>query len=517
MRKGTPAGRSLFPPPEAGKCSGSLLTFTKNGATILCKSYKENPLELVRCQVMADKHTKDLTTGSPMKLVLSFMLPLLFGLLFQQFYSMVDTVVVGKYLGVDALAGVGSTGSVNFLVLGFCMGICSGFAIPVAQKFGQRDYDGLRRIVGTMIWLGAGFALVITAVTALLCGRILHWMHTPAETFGYAYDYIFIIFLGIPATMLYNLLSGIIRSLGDSRTPLLFLIFSSLLNVALDLALIVGLKLGVAGAGIATVVSQAISGILCLVFIARNYAVLRLRREDLKPGRESVSLLLTMGVPMGLQYSITAIGSILLQTAVNDLGPEAMAAVTAGNKVSMFCVCPFDAIGTTAATFAGQNVGAGKLDRVHQGVKASAVIGIGYAVAIFGVLSLWGGDLSLLFLDAKEAEIIAMSRKFLFCNSLFYIALLFVNLLRFTIQGLGFSRLAVFAGVFEMVARAVVALCMVDLLGYTAVCLAHPCAWIMADVFLFPAYFHCMRKLGYRPENRGGRRLTLRRRAAIKA
>ena len=179
---------------------------------------------------MADKNMKDLTTGSPMRLVLSFMLPLLFGMIFQQFYNMVDTVVVGKFLGVQALAGVGSTGSINFLVLGLCNGICAGFAIPVAQKFGQRDFDGLRKFVGNMIWLSVFFAVVITAVTTIWCRRFLLWMNTPEDTFQYAYDYIFLIFLGIPATMLYNLLSGIIRSLGDSRTPLFFLIFSSLLN-----------------------------------------------------------------------------------------------------------------------------------------------------------------------------------------------------------------------------------------------------------------------------------------------
>ena len=182
---------------------------------------------------MAKSSTRDLTVGSPMGLILSFMLPLLFGLLFQQFYSMVDTVVVGKFLGVEALAGVGSTGSVNFLVLGLCNGVCAGFAIPVAQKFGQKDFDGLRKFVGNMIWLGSIIALIVTLATTVLCRQILTWMDTPAETFDYAYNYIWVIFLGIPATMLYNLLSGIIRSLGDSRTPLVFLILSSLLNVAL--------------------------------------------------------------------------------------------------------------------------------------------------------------------------------------------------------------------------------------------------------------------------------------------
>ena len=452
---------------------------------------------------MSDKNMKDLTTGSPMRLVLSFMLPLLFGMVFQQFYNMVDTVVVGKFLGVQALAGVGSTGSINFLVLGLCNGICAGFAIPVAQKFGQRDFDGLRKFVGNMIWLSIFFAVVITFVTTLWCRSFLEWMNTPEDTFQYAYDYIFLIFLGIPATMLYNLLSGIIRSLGDSRTPLYFLIFSSLLNVALDIAFIVGLRLGVAGAGWATLLSQLISGVLCLRHMAVHFPVLRMRKDDLRPDGSYIGRLLAMGLPMGMQYSITAIGSILLQTAVNTLGASAMAAMTAGGKVSMFAVCPFDAIGSTAATFAGQNIGAGKPERVHQGVRDASILGIAYSAVILVVLTLWGGDLTTIFLDTGDAEaanvILPLSRRFLICNAIFYVPLLYVNLLRFTIQGLGFSNLAVVAGVFEMVARGVFGLCLVPFFGFDAVCFANPAAWVMADIFLFPAYSACMKKRGYQP------------------
>ena len=453
---------------------------------------------------MSDKHVKDLTTGSPMKLVLSFMLPLLFGLLFQQFYSMVDTIVVGKFLGVEALAGVGSTGSINFLVLGLCNGICAGFAIPVAQKFGQRDFDGLRKFVGNMIWLGTFFAVVITLVTMVLCRRILTWMDTPADTFAYAYDYIILIFLGIPATMLYNLLSGIIRSLGDSRTPLLFLIFSSLLNVALDILFILVFRMGVAGAGWATLLSQLISGLLCLAYMTKNFPILHLSRDDLALRQSYVNHLLSMGLPMGMQYSITAIGSILLQTAVNGLGATAMAAVTAAGKVNMFAVCPYDAVGTTAATFAGQNLGAGKPERVHQGVKDCTLLGTAYAVLIFVVLYCFGGPLSSIFLDTSDAQtvdtILPMCSRFLTANAAFYVSLLFVNLLRFTIQGLGFSKLTVYAGVFEMVARGVFGLCLVPWLGFNAVCFANPAAWVMADIFLFPAYFYCLKKRGYHPE-----------------
>lgn len=453
---------------------------------------------------MSENRVKDLTTGSPLKLELSFMLPLLFGMLFQQLYNMVDTVVVGKYIGVEALAGVGSTGSINFLVLGLCNGICAGFAIPVAQKFGQRDYDGLRKFVGNMIWLSAVIAAVVTVVTTGLCRRILVWMNTPADTFDYAYDYIFLIFLGIPAIMLYNLLSGIIRSLGDSRTPLYFLIFSSLLNVALDLLFIVAFRMGVAGAAWATLLSQLLSGLLCLYFIGKHFPVLHLGADDLKLKKTYVNHLLAMGLPMGMQYSITAVGSILLQTAVNGLGSTAMAAMTAGGKVSMFVVCPYDAIGSTAATFAGQNLGAGKPERIHQGVRDCTVLGVVYSVVILAVMSFWGSSLTMLFLDTKDTAsmnlIAPLSRQFLISNLAFYVPLLFVNLLRFTIQGLGFSELAVFAGVFEMVARGAFGVCLVPWLGFGAACFANPAAWVMADLFLFPAYYHCMKKRGYTPE-----------------
>lgn len=452
--------------------------------------------------IMAKNTTQDLTVGSPMKLILSFMIPMTFGLLFQQFYSMVDTLVVGKTLGVEALAGVGSTGSICFLVLGLCNGICAGFAIPVAQKFGQKDMVGLRRIVGNMIWLGSAIALAVTLVTTLLCRQILLWMDTPADTFSYAYDYIWVIFLAIPATMLYNLLSGILRSLGDSKTPLLFLIVSSLLNILLDVVFILTFHMGVAGAGWATLVSQLVSGLLCLLLIAKRFPVLHLEKEDLRLRRWEALRLLTMGLPMGLQYSITAIGSILLQTAVNGLGSSAMAAVTTGNKVSQFFACPYDAMGATIATFAGQNLGAQKPERIHQGVRDCGILGAVYALLAFGIVYLWGGELAMLFLDAKDSSaidmILPMSRQFLRTYVAFYVPLLLVNLLRFTIQGLGFSRLAVVAGVMEMIARGLFGICLVPMLGFNAVCFASPAAWLLADAFLIPAYLICIRKCGYR-------------------
>lgn len=446
---------------------------------------------------MAKEKTKDMTVGAPTPILLSFMMPLLLGLLFQQVYSMVDTVVVGKFLGMEALAGVGSTGSISFLVLGLCNGVCAGFAIPVAQKFGEKDFHGLRCFVGNMIWASSAIGLIVTLATTIGCRQILLAMHTPQDTFAYAYDYIFLIFAGIPATMLYNLLSGILRSLGDSRTPLLFLIFSSVLNVVLDVVCVVTFRMGVAGAGWATLISQLISGLLCLWYMAKKFPILHLHRENLRPDGYYLRRLLIMGLPMGLQYSITAIGSIVLQTAVNGLGAVAMAAVAAANKVSCLFTTPYDAMGTMAATFAGQNLGAGKPERIRQGVRACTWMGIAYSLAAFVALYFIGGEMSTLFLDGNDTAssdaIVPLAQQLLTIWGAFFIPLLFVNLLRFTIQGLGYSNLAVIAGVFEMIARAVVAM-LVPMLGFTAVCYASPAAWILADVFLFPAYAACMKR-----------------------
>ncbi len=445
---------------------------------------------------MAGNATRDMTEGSPMKLILGFSIPLLFGALFQQFYSVVDTVIVGQFLGVKALAGVGATGSVNFMVVGFCMGICSGFAIPVSHKFGAKDYSGMRRFVANSVWLSVGFAAVITLLVSLLCRNILTWMNTPEDIFEEAYIYILIIFIGIPATFLYNILSGIIRSMGDSRTPLMFLVISSLLNIGLDLLCIVVFKMGVAGAAAATVVSQMISGLLCLRYMIRRYEILHITKEEWKADPHQMKLLCSMGVPMGLQYSITAIGSVIMQTAVNSLGSIAVASVTASGKVSMFFSCPFDAMGSTMATYGGQNVGAKKLDRLGKGLFSCSILGIGYALAAFAVLFFAGDVFTGLFVNEGGAKIIADARQMLVIMSAFYIPLAFVNIIRFMIQGMGFSAFAVLAGVCEMVARALAGVFLVPAFGFTGACFASPLAWILADAFLIPAYIHVRRKLG---------------------
>ena len=338
---------------------------------------------------------------------------------------------------------------------------------------------------------------MLTVATALLCTPVLRWMNTPDNISRYAYDYIFVIFLGIPAIILYNLVSGVIRSLGDSRTPIYFLVLSSLLNVALDLLAVAVLGMGVEGPAWATVISQAISGLLCLAIMGKRYPVLRFRPGELRPSRTHITRLFAIGVPMGLQYSVTAIGTIVVQTAVNGLGAVSIAAVTAANKVSQLFTCPFDAAGTTMAVYGGQNYGAMKLDRIHRGVRACVLLMFAYSALGLGVLALFGGKLSLLFLDSAESaavrdQIGLLAQQFLVWNASCYFLLTLVNVLRFLIQGVGFTQQAVFAGVFETIARCFVGFAVVRWIGYTAICLANPAAWLLADCFLVPIYFHDM-------------------------
>ena len=437
--------------------------------------------------------SKDLTEGNPMKLILNFGLPLLFGLLFQQFYNMVDTIIVGKFLGVDALAAVGSTGSINFMILGFCIGICNGFAIPVAQAFGAKDTDNMKKYITNCVWASIFFAAVMTVAVGILTRNILIWMKTPDSILDQAFIYIFIIFMGIPATFLYNMVSGILRSLGDSVTPVVCLIASSLLNIVLDILLV--RPMGVAGAAVATVVAQAISGVGCLIYMCKKLGYLHFTKQDWAFSMRHCLTLCGMGVPMGLQYSITAIGSVILQAAVNSMGESVIAAVSAGTKISMFLCCPFDAMGSTMATYGGQNVGAKKLDRVKEGLKAASLIGIVYSLIAFVILFFGGKYIALLFMDADQTEIIGRVAMFLIGNSMFYIPLTFVNVVRFTIQGMGFSTFAILAGVCEMAARSLVGFCLVPVFGFLPACFASPLAWIFADAFLIPAFFHCMKKL----------------------
>jgi len=441
---------------------------------------------------------KDMTNGSPSKHILGFAVPMLFGMLFQQFYNLVDTIIVGKTLGVEALAGVGATGSINFMIIGFCMGVCNGFVIPVAQCFGAKKPADLRKYVFNGYICSIVFAILLTLASVIFCRRILIIMNTPADIIDHAYNYIVVIFIGIPTVFLYNMVSGVIRSLGDSKTPVVFLVLSSIINVVLDFFLILVCKMGVAGAGWATVTSQLISGLTCLIYMYKKYDILKGDKSERVLDRRFITNLCMNGVPMGLQYSITAIGSTILQAAVNTLGSTYVAAMTAGSKMFNFTCCPFDALGSTMATYAGQNVGAAKIKRLGQGVRSAMIIGSIYSVLSLIALYFTTDYIALLFVNASETTIIALTRQFILASACFYIPLTGVNVVRFCIQGMGFSVFAISAGILEMIGRAFAAIILIPSIGFMGACLASPIAWIAADAFLFPAFIHCARKLNAR-------------------
>ncbi len=436
------------------------------------------------------KKTLDLTRGPILPLMLRFCLPILLGNIMQQFYNMADAAVVGKLVGTGALAAVGATGSVTFLVIGFVDGICAGFCIPAAQSFGAGNRTLLRRCVANIVWLGIGAAFLLTASTSLLLGRILTAMDFPPDIYGDSFAYLRVIFAGIPATVAYNTQAGLMRAMGNSRTPLYVLVFSCCLNIALDLTLVGGFGMGVGGAAIATVAAQTVSAVICFVYILRNYPELRMSTEERRFDYRIAGRLILSGLPMALQYSITAIGSVLIQAAVNGLGSTVIASVTAANKVQSFVHLPFGTLGVTISTFIGQNIGAGRYDRVKAGFRGAMLVACVYSVAM-GVFMYFGGSyLSLIFLDRAEpmlGELLAVIRHFLRVNCLFYIPLGVLTVCRFSLQGMEYGVTAMFAGAFEMAARGVVALVFAKTYGFEAICCANPAAWIAACVLLVPA------------------------------
>ena len=438
---------------------------------------------------------KEMTAGRIFPQLFYFTLPLLMGNLLQQTYSLVDAAIVGRFLGIDSLAAVGASSSVVFLILGFCNGCCGGFGIPVAQKFGARDYATMRRCVVVSLQLAAAMSLILAVVTGILCDDILRLMRTPDNIFDGAYIYLLITFLGIPCTFFYNLLSSIIRALGDSKTPFWFLLFSAVLNIVLDLFTILTLGWGVAGAAIATVFSQGLSAVLCYVYMMRRFDILRTTPAERRFSWPIARILLGIGVPMGLQFSITAIGSIMLQSANNALGTACVAAFTAAMRIKMFFMCPFESLGIAMATFAGQNYGAGRPERILQGVKAAALMALAYWVFTFCVLMFGSETVALLFVDASETEILYDTALFLHVSVTFFPVLGLLCILRYTIQGAGFTNLAMLSGVSEMVARILVSVFAVPIWGYMAVCFGDSTAWIFADAFLIPAFFYVYGKI----------------------
>lgn len=431
---------------------------------------------------------KDMTAGSPAKAIVGFTIPVLIGNIFQQFYSMVDTIIVGKFVGTKALAAVGSVGTINFLIIGFMLGLTAGFTVLTAQRYGAGDMKNMRRTVGSAAVLSLMVTVVMTMISMLGMHGLLKFMHTPEDIFADAYQYIMIICGGIFATVLYNLLASVLRALGNSQVPLYFLILSALLNVLLDLLFIIVFQWGAAGAAYATVISQGVSGVLCLVYIAKKMPELRLQKDDFRLSAHIVKMQVGIGIPMALQYSITAIGTMMVQSALNMLGSMAVAAFTAASKVEQIATQAYVALGTTMATYCAQNMGAGKIDRIRKGFRTSTWIGVVYSL-IFGLLTAFFGKyLTYLFVSSDVQTLMGQVDIYLKCASLFFIALTIVNVYRNGIQGMGYGVLPMMAGVAELLGRGIVALAAGMNKSYLLACLASPVAWVFAGVLLLFMY-----------------------------
>lgn len=437
----------------------------------------------------------DMTNGKPIKLILMFTIPMLIGNVFQQFYSMADTIVVGNFIGVKALAAVGATGGISFFVLGFIMGLANGFSVIVAQRFGANDEQGVRHTVAMSIVLAAIITFIVTILSVSGVRWLLEIMQTPADIINESYKYIVVIFSGTVATIAYNMISSILRALGDSRTPLIFLIIASILNVALDIAFIVVFHMGVEGTAYATITAQAIAFLLCLIYTYKKYPILHLSKSDFKWDSAVIKRLLQIGIPGALSSSITALGVMILQGTINQLGSDVVAAYTAGTKVEQFFTMPTMTLGMAMATFAGQNLGAGKVDRVKEGTRSSIRLVVAYSIVGGIILYFFGGLFTQLFVSADQLTVINTSKVYLnfvaaFC---WLLGILFVY--RSTIQGLGNGFIPMFSGAVELVMRVLAAIILSKIFGFAGICLASPIAWIGADCLLVPYYHHMIKKL----------------------
>ena len=434
----------------------------------------------------------DMTSGSPMKIILWFTLPIFIGNVFQQFYNMADAVIVGKFVGNNALAAVGSTGTIMFLINGFVIGMTAGFTVLTAQKFGAGDERGIRKSVTGAAWLSLIVGLILTAAFMVFMKPLLTLMNTPADIFDDAYAYIMIISGGILAQMLYNLLASILRALGNSRVPLYFLILSAVLNIVLDLVFVIVFQMGAAGAAVATIISQGVSGLLCLVYIGKKVQLLRMTKEDWKPQTALLSAQLKVGIPMALQYSITAIGTMMVQSSLNILGSTLVAAYTAAGKIEQVVTQAYIAMGTTMATYGAQNMGAGDVPRIRQGFKACTIIGIVYSFIAAAFVMTAGKYMTYLFVSEDVGTIMNSVDIYLKCVGIFFIPLAVVNIYRNGIQGLGYGLLPMTAGIAELIGRGVVAVIAAGQRSYLGVCLASPAAWILAGGLLIVMYYYIM-------------------------
>jgi putative MATE family efflux protein len=439
--------------------------------------------------------TKNLTEGNPAKLILLFTVPLLIGNIFQQFYNIADTFIVGRTIGINALAAVGCTGSIMFLILGFAQGLTAGLSIIIAQKFGAGDKQAIKESYFTGIVISMIVTIILTTISTILAKPILEIMNTPVEIIDDAYNFVFIIFIGIIASMFFNFFSNIIRALGDSRTPLIYLVVACILNIILEFGFILIFKMGVRGAALATVIAQGVSALLCIWYIKRNLPILKLKKSDLKISKDVFIEHVKMSLPMGFQASIIAIGAIVLQFALNSLGAVSVAAYTAAQKIDTIAIQPMMSFGITMATYTAQNYGAGKIERIKEGVRKCILISVTFSIIVGLINTFAGYFLTGIFVGFDQKEVISLSQIYLTSNGLCYFLLSLLFIYRYTLQGLGQSFIPTVAGIMELLMRTFAAIMLSKPLGFLGASLANPLAWLGACIPLISAYYIVLKKI----------------------
>ena len=432
---------------------------------------------------------KDMTSGKPIKLIWNFTIPLLIGNLFQQLYNMADTFIVGRTIGVHALASVGSTGSIIFLILGFANGLTAGLAIPLAQRYGAKNYSGVKRSFYVSILISAVVAILLTILSMVFCRQILEIMQTPAEIIDGAYDYLMVIFAGIFSSMAFNLLSNIFRSIGDAKTPLYFLVIACIMNIILDVVFIAGFGMGVEGAGYATVLSQIFSALACILYIWKKIPILRLNSKDFVAESSDVREHVRISFPMAFQSSIIAIGAIIIQITLNQLGATAVAAYTAAQKIDQVAILPMMSFGVTMATFVAQNYGAKKYDRIWRGVRDCIKLSLTFAISVGIILNLFSPIFIRAFVGVGHEEVVELGAIYFITNGTMYSLLSLLFIYRYTLQGVGKTFTPTVAGIMELCMRAFAAVVLSNLYGYTGATMANPLAWLGSLIPLMIAYY----------------------------
>lgn len=427
---------------------------------------------------------KDLTRGNPLKLMIWFTVPILIGNLFQQFYNLIDTVIVGQTLGIDALAAVGATAPITSLIVGFAVGVTNGFAVVIARFFGANDTKQMKKAVAGTIILGLATSLVLTILGSLALRPILHLLNTPKEVVQGAYSFIRIIILGMTFSMLYNMQAGILRALGDTKSPLFFLSISMVVNIILDYLFICYFKTGIEGAAFATILSQLLSAVMCFIYILKEYPILKLKKEDFRLKPQMAGELYSTGVSMGLMLSVVSMGTVVLQNAINGFGTTTIAAHTAARKISEILMLPFGTLGVTAATFSSQNYGAKKPERIKQGIRITILLSWGWStlcvIAAYTIVPLVISGIT----GTSQTEVIKTATKYLRIDTPFYYVLGIYIISRSTMQGIGQKVVPIIASFIELLGKVAAVWYLAPRLGYLGICITEPVTWVACVAFL---------------------------------